>query len=568
MITKNGYRANRRSTLYGLFLFAATAASAAPFKFTLLHTNDLHSHFEGNGPDAYVASPDKQKYVQGHYARLTSLIAQIRQAKAAVGEPVLVVDAGDFFAGTLFHALTPSAFPTSPELEFFALNAYDAIALGNHEFDAGIPGLIRLVEKTKPLGLGDRLLASNLTSPKYAGLMPKSVVREIAHDGQKLRVGFLGFLGTDAAKVSSQNRGDVSFAGFDDANGKDAFAELTTIAGQLAAELRAWDHVDIVIGLIHGGGSEDVGLAKVKGIDLVISGHTHELYATPKVESGKLIAQTGSYGRNLGRLELQWENGAIALRPGNPTHVAVDAKLPFDTGMLKKIEGYKQELAVPLSAIGFQYATPIIELTKTTEHVNEPNSELGIFVTSRLRNELNRRVTTPVDVYFTSMGVIREGMHTVDGKPTPLQFSDIFRILPLGFGPNGEIGAPVRTVYLTKSDLWKMMNFLEIYRHLSSSFCPAYSDSVKYRVRSWGVPFVNRIADLTLHGKPYSQWPELIHVATNQYVSGFFDKLPALSKGLVKLVARDKLGNPVAGFETPRIPPEPALFAEGLKRGH
>src|SRR5262245_10261253 len=130
------------NTLF-LFLTLVTAlASAAPFPFTVLHTNDLHSHVEGNGPDAFVGLPEKQSLIRGHYARLTTLISRIRKEKEAVHEPVLLVDGGDFFSGTLFHALSPSASPSSPELDFFAMNGYDAITVGNHEFDAGIAGLI------------------------------------------------------------------------------------------------------------------------------------------------------------------------------------------------------------------------------------------------------------------------------------------------------------------------------------------------------------------------------------------------------------------------------------------
>ncbi len=551
-----------------LVLVFAASAFAAPFKFTVLHTNDLHSHVEGNGPDAFLASPEKQKWVRGHYARLTALIAQLRKEKSALNEPLLVVDAGDFFSGTLFHALTPSASPASPEMEFFAVNGYDAIALGNHEFDAGVSGLLRIVDKARAHGLGSKLLASNLKSAKYAGLLPVSLVKELDSDGRRLRVGILGFLGVDAARVSGNNRGDVAFAGYDDTKGKDNFSELAELAKTLAAELRAKEKVDVVLALIHGGDGEDTNLVKVAGVDLVISGHTHDLYEVPKKEGGKLVAQAGSYGRYLGRLELEFDKGQVTLRSNLPTHVAIDDKIAFDPEMLRRIEGYKKELDGPLAATGFHYASPIVDLKKTIPHVTEPNAELGVFVTSLVRQELNRRVTEPVDLYFTSMGVIREPLSTVEGQPTPHQFSDIFRVLPLGFGPQGEIGGPVRSVYLAKADVWKMMNFLEIYRHFSSSFCPAYSDSLKYRVRSWGVPFVNRIAELTLHGKSYSQWPELIHVATNEFVSGFFDKLPALSKGMVKLVARDKHGQPISTFHTPKVPPEPALFAEGLKKSN
>ncbi len=77
---------------------------------------------------------------------------------------------------------------------------------------------------------------------------------------------------------------------------------------------------------------------------------------------------------------------------------------------------------------------------------------------------------------------------------------------------------------------------------------------------------MNRIADLTLNGKPYSEWPEYIHVGTNGYVAGFFSQLPAMSHGLVKIGPRDKDGKPLAAPERPDVPVEAVLFADSLRK--
>ncbi|TWW08122.1 hypothetical protein E3A20_27500 [Planctomyces bekefii] len=155
-----------------LALFSS-GAYGEPIPLTLLHTNDLHSHLEGFGPSALLNDPVKGHWTKGHYARLSTLIAQVRQESAAIGAPVLLVDAGDFFSGTLFQALTPSQSPSSPELDFFLDQQYDAVAIGNHEFDARRAGFMRIIEKAKARGIGDRLLVSNLVDPSLSGVLPK-----------------------------------------------------------------------------------------------------------------------------------------------------------------------------------------------------------------------------------------------------------------------------------------------------------------------------------------------------------------------------------------------------------
>ena len=93
-------------------------------RITLLTTNDMHSHLDGNGPDAMITPQvGDGDPVLGSAARLAGAIKAIRAEKAAACEPVLLVDAGDFSSGTLFHILSPS--PVSlmaPDVTFLPLS--------------------------------------------------------------------------------------------------------------------------------------------------------------------------------------------------------------------------------------------------------------------------------------------------------------------------------------------------------------------------------------------------------------------------------------------------------------
>lgn len=105
------------------------------FDFELISTNDLHSSFEGSGPDASFTAAKDDDPTTGHYARLCQLIRDRRRSAQQRGEPALTVDAGDWFGGTLFHVVGPSNKSIHvPELEFFNECEFDATTLGNHDF--------------------------------------------------------------------------------------------------------------------------------------------------------------------------------------------------------------------------------------------------------------------------------------------------------------------------------------------------------------------------------------------------------------------------------------------------
>lgn len=119
----------------GLVVAAPTGgtAQAQPAKrFTILHTNDEHSEVIPYGPA--IDFPDYP--TTGGFSRIAHEIARIRAEKADAGEPVLTLSAGDISQGTVFSWLE-----TQPgghvELSLLQAMGYDAVALGNHDFDMG-----------------------------------------------------------------------------------------------------------------------------------------------------------------------------------------------------------------------------------------------------------------------------------------------------------------------------------------------------------------------------------------------------------------------------------------------
>lgn len=584
----------------------AQAASSLERTLQLLHTNDLHSQVEGAGPDAaFTAKTGDHDPVLGHYARLLTLIRKKRAAAKAARLPVALMDAGDFFSGSLYHALGPRTDnDLSPEFEFFKLAQYDVVSLGNHEFDAGDAGTFTLLSKAKRLGfLSDQgpVVVSNWQRAKlkdraqgsvdlqnFFETLPKKRILEYSWENPggrplRLRIGVLGGLGPDAARVSATKRRAISFLGYQDARSKEQLSELIEFLRSQARQLRTQDQVDLVVLAIHAGDPEDRQLAEALSpqnasvstsregaIDIIVGGHAHEAYFKPKRYKNTWVVQAGCYGKYLGELNLSltWDTPE-----GRPRLISAQGELhPIDDATeaapdyLERLKVYQAAIRAQIQALPFAPNQVITTVTEDHLRQAEPNNEMGIYTTSRIRTALNRRLaTSPVDVYFTTLGLIREDLKRVGGQPTPYLFSDIFRILGTGFDDQLNPGMNVVGFYMKKEDLRTAMNFLEIYRHVSGNFTAAYSDSLKYRVRPWGIPFLGRLTELTLHGKPFEEWPALIKVGTNALVAEFFEKLPSMSFDLIHLSMRTPQGEPLLLAPREKVPTEAVLFAEALR---
>ena len=175
----------------------AAGGTAARERLVILFTHDLHSSFLPRR----VAVPGGQPVERGGYAKLMTLIQEIRSRE---GDRTLLLDAGDFSMGTLFH----TAFMTeAAELRLMAAMGYDAMTLGNHDFDFHPEGLAktlrvaRAAEKRLPL-----MVASNVVfSPDGKGdgdlreaFREYPVTPYAVLERRGIRIGLFGILGKDA----------------------------------------------------------------------------------------------------------------------------------------------------------------------------------------------------------------------------------------------------------------------------------------------------------------------------------------------------------------------------------
>ena len=280
-------------------LLAAGAASASPPEskrvlLTILHSGDLHGRV--NPVDA-LADED----LGGGLARVATAVKEIR----AEGRPVLLLDSGDTIQGSPEQALAFAASKDAADPIVSVMNqiGYDAMAVGNHEFDFGVERLERSQRQAK-----FPWLSANTLAPGDQQAFPPTFVREI--DG--IRVGVLGLITTGTPNwVSPALLGGLRFV------------QPLAVAKHRVTQLREEEHCDFVVVLTHQGferdpktgadrpGSSNENQAyalatKVPGVDLVLSGHAHVIVSPQKVGS-VWVSAPGKWGEALNRIDVVFE---------------------------------------------------------------------------------------------------------------------------------------------------------------------------------------------------------------------------------------------------------------------
>lgn len=268
--------------LLGKFPFIAFAA-AKTIKVTILFSNDTLSQIEPIAIDAA-----KNAGLGGYQAR-ADLIQKIR----AEEENVLLVDAGDFFYGTSYF----DGFKGAVEIEAMNLMNYDAVGLGEHEFDAGLDNLSTQLSKAKFSALCCNYSFENVALNKL--IKPFTIIKKSG-----IKIGILA--------VGKGLEGLVD----DEIQQKIKCENPIKKANEVAQHLKKKEHCDLVICLAHLGNSNHFdpristkSLAKeTQNIDLIIGGHSPNLLPKPLKlynlqKEEVLVAQSCWGGSHLGRID-------------------------------------------------------------------------------------------------------------------------------------------------------------------------------------------------------------------------------------------------------------------------
>ena len=301
---------------------------------TILHTNDTHSHIAGINKYGNACFDDTD--CRGGLARIATAI---RTAKSR-SDTIIALDAGDQFQGTLFYSV--NKWPMLAELDQHM--PYDAMTLGNHEFDEGCLELTRFLA-----ALSFPVLAANLKPAKGCPMLK----------GNYAPYTLLTVRGQKVAVVGIANNEVVSLAA---ACPRTFFEDTAACLQRTVKDLEA-QGVKHIIALTHIGLSEDRKLARsVDGVDIIVGGHSHS-YLGPDSEEGPypiierspsgqpvLVVTAKRAAQYLGELNvifdaqgvpLRWNGGARELAAPKPRDAETSALVQKYATSLDEFRNHK-----------------------------------------------------------------------------------------------------------------------------------------------------------------------------------------------------------------------------------
>eukprot|EP00794_Sanderia_malayensis_P002836 gene2836-3279_t len=299
-----------------LLLFCSTNSGNC-FELTILHTNDVHARIqETNVYGGRCSTADSTaKKCFGGVARRQTVIKQIRKRD----QNVLLLDAGDQFQGTVWFTV----YQGKATADFMNMLGYDAMTIGNHEFDMG-PGQLASFLKL----LNFSVVSSNMdvskepTWPKTGNLFNKSLVLNVGGE----RIGVVGYLTKETTWLAYPGPNII----FED--------EITAVRAETQKLIARG--VNKIIALGHSGIDMDIKIARsIPEIDIVIGGHTNTflytgkkpstevpygiyplvIHPTAKPSKNTLVVQDYTFGKYLGHLKVTFDSaGEITRYSGNP----------------------------------------------------------------------------------------------------------------------------------------------------------------------------------------------------------------------------------------------------------
>jgi 2',3'-cyclic-nucleotide 2'-phosphodiesterase/3'-nucleotidase len=273
---------------------SAPAGEDTTAEVTILHTSDLHGAVLPFNDFANRPSD------RGSLAQVATLVANIR---ASLSHPVMVLDSGDTIQGTPFEQFVHVRWgEPSPTIEAMNRIGYQAMAVGNHEFNFGLEVLERAREHAEFPFLSANTLRAGTDEPAF---QPYAIFEQ-----GPIRIGVLGLITPNVPgwEKPENYRGLV-------------FASMDVAARRWVPVLREKESCDVVVVLAHTGFETDPDtgdsdgtehenfvwrLTAVPGIDVLLTGHTHE-DIPPRMVRGVFVAQPLARARMLTRIDLHLE---------------------------------------------------------------------------------------------------------------------------------------------------------------------------------------------------------------------------------------------------------------------
>ncbi len=539
---------------------------------TILFTHDLHSHF--------LPQPTAEGGESGGYARLKTVI----DGERAMNPDALLVDGGDFSIGSLIQTLYTTQ---AAELRTMGAMGYDAVTIGNHEFDHKGVGFAEMLNSAKAaqqaavgLLLVDARPLENMDAYRerfgpVTPVLPTLLEANYAPaddnpDRAFIRSAMEGYGVTDCMTLE---RGGVTYGLFglmgvdsDECAPTSGFTRTDAAeAAKRCVETLKGEGAEIIVCLSHSGtgdslaSSEDEELAKaVDGIDVIVSGHTHSTLAEPLVVNDTYIVSSGPYCQNLGSLTFSWDDGGEK-RLLDYRLIPIDETVAENPEIAGLVEQWKDMVGETyLARYGLTYDEV---LTHSDYDLNTPasavqeNNGLGTLVSDAFLwadRTLNAAYAdSPHTVSVTADGVLRANLPAGD-----LTVAMAFDVLSMGVGEDGTSGFPLVAVYLTGKELKAAME-------VDASVTPImpaaqlYMSGAKYAFNTKRM-FFNRVYDAALTDVTFDESGTgnayeiddnaLYRVVTGMYSAQMLGTVKSKSMGLLSLEPKQADGAPVTDF--------------------
>lgn len=445
----------RKLTIFVLVLTLLLSSSflfAKIYDLTILHTNDHHGHF-----DKFDPYPVKGV---GGFAVQSSMIKAIRAEVEAEGGNLLILSAGDVNTGIPESDLLDA----EPDFKMMNLLGFDAMTLGNHEFDNSREVLFKQMEWADfPF-----LSANTLYKESGKTLVEPFVIKKFKKGlfKKSLKVAIIGLTEPRTSILTlPENVKDLDFV--------DPIKTAKDIVAKVEKK------ADIVIALTHLGyyppnekQSDDLGdieLAKgVDGIDIIVGGHTHTKIKEADIVNGAIIVQAGGYSRYMGRLDVKYDdkNGNVTLK--NYELLGVNDKERITVDGERKvvpkgkqydedpqiIEALKPYLAQADKKLGEPLGEASVVLGGAKKDVRGKETNLGNLITDAMLDK------SGAEIAFQNGGGIRASIN-----PGTITYRDILTVQPFG--------NTLTTLDMSGAQVMEVLNFAATIKSGSGAFLHA-----------------------------------------------------------------------------------------------
>lgn len=458
-------------------------------ELVVLHTNDFHGH-----PLKFFNYPSPDL---GGLPAIATITRDIRDEY----DNVLILDAGDMNTGRPESNFYESA----PDIIGYNYIGYDAMTLGNHEFDKPLATLEAQMQMAN-----FPFLSANVRYPDG------SLVAEapyIIKTFNGFRVGIFGLTTSETPMVTTPT-----------ITGNLIFEDEVIVARRMVAELES--KVDIIIALVHMGLYDDNTLgsrrvaANVDGIDLIVDGHSHSKLDAAAWENGTPIVQAWNWGLQVGKAILTitdgevtdfvWEPIPVNLKnrtkdtDGNSIYIYIDKEIPEDAYLLAALTPYYDQVEAKLSEV-----IGVADGFFNNENIRKEEAPLGNIVSDAMLWATKGQGS---DFAIQNGGGIRAAI-----PEGPIDKKLIYEVLPFDNS--------VMTVEMTGAEVQAMFDFIATIPRGKGGF-PQVSKGVSFTVDFGAAECRNII----INGRPIEAG-RTYKVATNSFMAAGGDGYGMMTGG-------------------------------------